>query len=98
MRQRTRHRVAAMTAVLLVVAAAAAVGLVRRGDDSAAKAKAAVAAFAAAWSRGDDAGAGRLAHSPAAGAPPRAHPAGLRGPKGPGPPRAPHLGKGRGPG
>src|SRR4051794_35441918 len=81
MRQRTRHRVAAMTAVLLVVAAAAAVGLVRRGDDSAAKAKAAVAAFAAAWSRGDDAGAGRLTDSPAAVTALRANRAGLDGAK-----------------
>src|SRR3954469_24152592 len=64
--RRTRRRLAALAALVVVLAAGAFL-LVRGGDDGA-QAKAAVAAFAAAWSRGDDARAGALTDSPAVAA------------------------------
>ena len=73
-------RVAAVIA--LVIALGAAAFFVLRKDDSAEKSKAAVAAFAAAWARGDDAGAGALTDSRAAAAAAlKANRAGLDGAK-----------------
>src|SRR4051812_18801993 len=71
------RRVLALAALVAALAGVAFL-LLRRGD-SAAKAEAAVAAFAAAWSRGDDAGAGALTDSRAAAAALKADRAGLDG-------------------
>ncbi len=59
-------RVAAVIALLVAVGGVA-FALLRK-DDSAEKSKAAVAAFTAAWTRGDDARAGALTDAPAAAA------------------------------
>src|SRR3954462_15272387 len=74
------RRVLAIAA--LVIAAAAVAFVLLRRDDSAEKAQAAVTAFAAAWSRGDDARAGALTDSPAAAAALKANRSGLDGAKG----------------
>src|SRR4051795_8988967 len=73
------RRVLAIAA--LVIAAAAVAFVLLRRDDSAEKAQAAVTAFAAAWSRGDDARAGALTDSPQAAAALKANRAGLDGAK-----------------
>src|SRR4051794_8904159 len=75
--RRTRRRLAALAALVVVLAAGAFL-LVRGGDDGA-EAKAAVAAFAAAWSRGGDGRAGALTDSPAAASALKANRAGLDG-------------------
>ena len=59
-RRRRARRFAAITALLIGVLAVASFLVVRARDDSAQQAQAAVDAFAAAWSRGDDARAGAL--------------------------------------
>ena len=59
-RASTGRRFAAVAALLIAVLAGASFLLVRARDDSAQQARAAVDAFAAAWSRGDDARAGAL--------------------------------------
>ncbi len=70
---------AAIAAGLVILAAVAAFLALRPRDDSAAKARAAVGAFAAAWSRGDDARAGALTDAPAAAKTLAASRAGLDG-------------------
>jgi cell division protein FtsI/penicillin-binding protein 2 len=77
----TTRRIAAVTALLIPILAVAAFLLVRASDDSEAKARAAVDAFATAWSRGDDAHAGALTDSPAAAKALKANRAGLDGAK-----------------
>jgi cell division protein FtsI/penicillin-binding protein 2 len=67
--------------VLVPLLAVAAFFLLRGGDDGAAKATAAEHAFAAAWSRGDDARAGTLTDDPAAAKALKANRAGLDGAK-----------------
>jgi cell division protein FtsI/penicillin-binding protein 2 len=62
-RRRTARRVAALAALLIPILAVVSFLVVRARDDSAQQARAAVDAFAAAWSRGDDARAGALTDS-----------------------------------
>ncbi len=82
MSRTTSRRIAAITALLIPILAVGAFLLVRASDDSEAKAKAAVDSAAAAWSRGDDAGAGALTDSPTkAAAALKANRAGLDGAK-----------------
>src|SRR4051812_28114654 len=78
-RPSTGRRAAAVAALLVPILALAAFLLVRARDDSAEQARAAVDAFAGAWSRGDDAGAGALTDSRAAAAALKANRAGLDG-------------------
>ncbi len=80
-RRTTGRRFAAVAALLIPVAAVAAFLLLRGSDDSAARSRAAVAAFAAAWSRGDDARAGALTDGPAAAKALKFNRAGLDGAK-----------------
>ena len=80
-RPSTGRRIAAVTALLIPILAVGAFLLVRASDDSEAKSRAAVETFAAAWSRGDDAGAGALTDSPKAAAALKTNRAGLDGAK-----------------
>src|SRR5262245_11910339 len=75
----TARRIAAITALLLPIAAIGAFLFIRSRDDSAERSRAAVTAFAAAWSRGDDARAGALTDNRAAAAALKANRAGLDG-------------------
>jgi cell division protein FtsI/penicillin-binding protein 2 len=78
----TSRRIAAVVALLVAIVGVGIVAFVLlKGDDSAQRSKAAVAAFAAAWSRGDDTGAGALTDSPAAARALKANRAGLDGAK-----------------
>jgi cell division protein FtsI/penicillin-binding protein 2 len=73
-------RAAAVAALLVPIVAVAAFLVLRGGDDSAKRSKAAVAAFALAWSSGDDAGAGSMTDDTvAAGKALKANRAGLDG-------------------
>lgn len=77
-----RRRAAAIAALLVPVVAVTAFLLLRATDDSAEKSRAAVDAFATAWSRGDDARAGAGTDRPAVAAKAlRANRAGLDGAK-----------------
>ena len=67
-RSSTGRRVAAIAALAVPLAAVAAFLILRAADDSKEQARAAEHDFAAAWSRGDDALAGRLTDAPAAAA------------------------------
>ena len=74
-------RIAAVLALLIPIVAIAAFFLVRSRDDSAEKSRAAVTAFAAAWSRGDDDAAATLTDGRAAAQALKANRAGLDGAK-----------------
>jgi cell division protein FtsI/penicillin-binding protein 2 len=73
------RRFAAVAALLIPIVAIASFLLVRARDDSAEQARAAVDAFAAAWSRGDDARAGALTDARGAAKALKASRAGLDG-------------------